>query len=135
MSEFTKYDNGKLPLHLIEPIFLTKLAAVLGHGAEKYGENNWKKCTELNRVYAALLRHLLAWRCGEKIDKDSGIEHLAHVACNCMFLLYLSEASAYRSDSKLQEAIGKIVDAMHAQDSSDAGDENRTSEYFDVRVW
>jgi hypothetical protein len=38
---------------------------------------------------AALLRHINAWRRGEKCDDESGLHHLAHALCNVAFLLEL----------------------------------------------
>jgi len=35
----------------------------------------------------AILRHLNAWRDGENLDPESGISHLAHVACSCNILM------------------------------------------------
>src|SRR3990172_8045541 len=58
------------------------------HDAGKYGPENWKDCDDWNRYYAALLRHMFAWKRGEKFDKDSGFSHLAHAGANLMFLLW-----------------------------------------------
>lgn len=82
-----KDDLGKNRLDLIEPEFIEGVGKVLTFGAGKYEENNWQKVEEAeDRYYAAALRHLLAWRKGEKIDPESGLNHLDHVACNMMFL-------------------------------------------------
>lgn len=88
-STFTKFDQDKLPMHLVEPVLIEQVAKVLAIGAKKYGEDNWKSGTEnKERIYAAAMRHLLAWRRGEKQDPESGLSHAAHVACNMMFLLF-----------------------------------------------
>jgi hypothetical protein len=34
-----------------------------------------------------MMRHLNAWRDGEDLDPESGISHLAHIACSCNILL------------------------------------------------
>ena len=34
------------------------------------------------------MRHLQAWRMGERLDEESGYPHLYHVATNMMFLEY-----------------------------------------------
>lgn len=85
-----KFDAGKLRFDLITPDVEEQLAAVLTHGAKKYAANSWQENVEdpINRYYAALRRHLNAWRKGEKVDPESGLNHLAHVACNVMFLLH-----------------------------------------------
>lgn len=82
-----KHDEGKNRLDLIEPEFIEGVGKVLTFGAEKYGPNNWQNVDDAeNRYYAAALRHLLAWRKGEKVDSESGLSHLDHVATNIMFL-------------------------------------------------
>lgn len=84
-----KNDQEKNRLDLIEPEFIEGVGKVLTFGADKYEPNNWQKVDDAeNRYYAAAMRHLMAWRKGEKTDPESGISHLFHVACNIMFLQY-----------------------------------------------
>ena len=84
-----KNDEGKVRFDLITPEFEEQVAKALTHGAKEYGANNWQHVEDpINRYYAALRRHLNAWRKGEKVDPDSGLNHLAHVAANTMFLLH-----------------------------------------------
>lgn len=89
-SQFTagqKDDKEKNRLDLIEPEFIEGVGKVLTFGANKYEPNNWQKVEDAeDRYYAATLRHLIAWRKGEKTDPESGLSHLDHVACNIMFL-------------------------------------------------
>lgn len=85
--EGKKYDTGKarwdlLPMHLID-----EAVSVLSFGANKYGEESWRYVTNgLNRYYAALIRHIRAYREGEENDSESGYSHLAHAMCNLIFL-------------------------------------------------
>ena len=82
-----KDDKEKNRLDLVEPEFIEGIGEVLTFGANKYEPNNWQKVEDAeNRYYAAALRHLIAWRKGEKIDQETGLSHLDHVACNIMFL-------------------------------------------------
>lgn len=82
-----KNDQEKNRLDLIEPEFIESVGQVLTFGAQKYEPNNWQKVEDAeNRYYAAAMRHLMAWRKGEKTDPESGLSHLDHVACNIMFL-------------------------------------------------
>lgn len=84
-----KDDQEKNRLDLIEPEFIEGVGKVLTFGADKYEPNNWQKVKDAeNRYYAAAMRHLMAWRKGEKTDPESGLRHLDHVACNIMFLQY-----------------------------------------------
>jgi len=87
-SEGTKYDNKKLRFDLIPPEVLTLDAAVYTMGAEKYEDNNWRKGIKYSRVIGALMRHLVARICGEIIDPESGLPHLAHVRWNVGALMY-----------------------------------------------
>ena len=65
------------------------IVEILTFGASKYGADNWQGLDNFEaRYYAALERHLQAWRKGEKVDPESGKLHLAHAACNVVFLLW-----------------------------------------------
>lgn len=84
-----KYDEGKLRFDLIDPYFEQDVAKVLTLGAEKYGVDNWKLVEDARARYiAAILRHLNAYRCGETVDNESNVSHLAHIATNLMFLAH-----------------------------------------------
>jgi len=83
-----KFDGGKLRYDLLPVDAVESVVKVLTYGAEKYCDNGWKEVPNaIERYYAALLRHLVAWRKGEEIDLESGLKHLEHAACNIVFLL------------------------------------------------
>jgi hypothetical protein len=89
MTEGKKFDQDKLPLELIDWAHVTEIAEVLQLGKEKYGPDNWKHLTNgEDRYFAAAMRHLILWRQGETVDPESQLSHLAHAACNLMFLTY-----------------------------------------------
>lgn len=88
-DKFIKYNSGKLRYDLIPPSVTKELAKTLTYGANKYSENNWKKCTDKNVYISALYRHLEQWRSGEKIDPESGLSHLSHAITNIAFLIEL----------------------------------------------
>ncbi|KKL55649.1 hypothetical protein LCGC14_2253250, partial [marine sediment metagenome] len=46
----------------------------------------------IDRFFAAGMRHLIAWKKGEEFDKDSGFTHLAHVGCNILFMMWIEES-------------------------------------------
>ena len=67
---------------------LDEISKVLAHGAEKYDDDNWQKLPKLRRRYlGASLRHVIKWRLGESHDNESGLHHLAHFACDVLFIL------------------------------------------------
>jgi hypothetical protein len=80
-----KDDNGKLRYDLVPPEALAGYANVLTIGAAKYADRNWENGLKYGRVYAALMRHLEAWRMGEELDPD-GQHHLDSVIWNAMAL-------------------------------------------------
>ena len=89
VTDGLKHDGGKLRLDLVPAEIIEAVGAVVTHGAEKYGEGNWRK-VEPKRYRAALMRHICAWlRDPHGKDKDSGLPHLYHIACNVAFLLAL----------------------------------------------
>ena len=61
-------------------------------GAAKYSEGNWKG-VEPVRYKDAAMRHLVAYMNGEKNDEESGLPHLAHLACCVLFLLWQEKRS------------------------------------------
>lgn len=82
----TKYDDGKLPFDLLDPVALAGICAVLSFGAKKYQAHNWRGGISYSRLLAALLRHAFAILRGEYTDPESGLPHIDHVGCCWMFL-------------------------------------------------
>lgn len=94
----TKYDDGKIRTDLMKPEALLGLAEVLTFGAKKYGDRNWEQGIDYSRVYAAALRHLLAWFKGEDNDDETGMSHLDHAACCIHFLqTFTKDPSRYQA--------------------------------------
>ena len=89
MGPGRKDDDGKNRLDLIPPEAILAIGEVMSHGAKVYSPNNWQKVENFNnRYYAAALRHLLTWRDGEDVDKESNLHHLKHALCNLTFLVW-----------------------------------------------
>lgn len=86
-----KADDGKSRMDLLDPVALGVLAKVLTFGANKYAAHNWRKGIKQSRLIAALLRHVFAHLGGEDNDTESGLPHIAHAMCCCMFLLGLAD--------------------------------------------
>jgi hypothetical protein len=82
-----KLDAGKLPLELLPTDALEEVAKVLQFGARKYARRNWEKGISFSRVAGAVLRHTFAWLRGEDNDAETGLSHMAHAACECLFLV------------------------------------------------
>ena len=82
-----KYDNEKLRWHLLPFDAVEKIVEIMTYGAKKYKPNNWK-LVEPKRYIGALFRHLVAHLKGEEYDEESGYLHLAHMACNALFILW-----------------------------------------------
>lgn len=82
-----KLDGGKPPIHMIPPIAIILEAQVMGHGAEKYEENNFRKGIDSTRLISAAMRHILAYSIGQTVDQDTYIHHLAHARCCLAFLI------------------------------------------------
>lgn len=83
-----KFDSAKARYDLLPFAALESVVDVLTYGAKKYAPDQWRDVPEARRRYfAAALRHLVAWWGGERLDKESGLHHLAHATCCVMFLL------------------------------------------------
>jgi hypothetical protein len=81
---FKKFDSEKIDYSLLESLVVEMYCTVAQMGAKKYGRNNWKQATadDVYRYEAALLRHIMAYKSGEEIDKESGLSHLSHALWN-----------------------------------------------------
>ena len=91
VTDGLKHDGGKPRLSLVPPILIRAVGEVMTHGAEKYGEGNWKN-VEPKRYRDALGRHYCDYMEDPYgVDKQSGLPHLYHLACNVAFLLELEK--------------------------------------------
>lgn len=82
-----KADTNKLCWHLLPYAAVAEVVAVLQVGAEKYSQWNWLGGMPYSRCHNSAMRHLTAWWAREDNDPESGLSHLAHAACNLLFLL------------------------------------------------
>jgi len=93
-----KHDQGKPRWDLLPIEIIGKIVDVMTFGAKKYDDNNWKNVDNgAERYYAAAMRHLAAWRRGERADAESGLHPLAHALCGIMFAFWLEE---HKSDER-----------------------------------
>lgn len=91
VTDGLKHDGGKPMLALVPPILIKAVGTVMTHGASKYGVGKWKN-VEPDRYRNAMMRHLCEYlENPHGNDKDSGLPHLWHLACNVAFLLELEK--------------------------------------------
>lgn len=90
MDKAMKFNTGKHKWSLVDFKSFEGMVKVLEFGAEKYEAHNWKKGLPTSELSESLLRHLFAHMSGERIDPESGLPHLDHVACNVMFLNWMT---------------------------------------------
>ncbi len=113
-----KYDTGKADMGLLfveVPYALEETSKALQMGSEKYGVGNWLKVENGEERYlSALIRHLTAYHQGEKLDKESGLSHLAHAAVNALFILDLETRYDYNSLQERRSCIGLPNDSWVA---------------------
>lgn len=86
-----KFDIGKTRMDLLDPYAMEELSKVLTFGAQKYDDWNWAEGIKFSRIVAATLRHIFAFLRGETFDPESGLHHMAHAMCGCMFILGLTQ--------------------------------------------
>lgn len=89
MPKGLKFDSDKERWDLLPLAPVKMIVHILTFGARKYAPNNWQKVDNpIERYYAAMMRHIVSWREGEKLDPESGKHHLAHAGCCLLFLLW-----------------------------------------------
>lgn len=93
-----KFDGDKLEYSLIPQGVLANILRVLGFGKKKYAADNWQFVDNAReRYFNATMRHLTSWWEGERVDQETGENHLAHAACCIMFLLWFDNQSTGKS--------------------------------------
>ena len=87
-----KFDEGKPKLTLVPLQIIIDIARVRMFGNKKYGDpENWRN-VEVERYRDAMFRHLIRYlKDPHGVDSESGLPHLAHLACNVAFLCELEK--------------------------------------------
>lgn len=67
---------------------LFEVAELYGVGAAKYAERNWELGYKWSLSFAALLRHLVLFWCGESLDKETGKHHLTSVVFHALAMMH-----------------------------------------------
>ena len=95
-----KFDQEKVDLHVLDPLFMEGTARVLRSGEQKYGKSDWKKGMTQTRIINAIRRHLAQIEKGEDIDDESGFHHAYHIAGGCQFLAYQHRNGQFHLDDR-----------------------------------
>lgn len=101
----------KIRFDLLPIIPLVEVAKVFTFGAATYGDRNWEAGFSWSRCIGSIWRHLTKWIMGENHDDESGLNHLAHVIANCMFLLQYTYTKSGTDDRPVEmsdEFIAKL---------------------------
>jgi len=94
-------QDNKPRFDLIDEKFLYNLAIHLKRGADKYGEDNWRKGIALSRYKASLLRHIYAIF----LDEDPKEDHVSAVVFNLMAMVATARMI---NDGELPQELGDI---------------------------
>lgn len=91
MKKGKHFSKGKLPLHrVLEMPIIEEMARVGMYGEKKYGDwYNYRKGLSWMELLGSCTRHLHKFICGENIDEESGLSHLAHLAYDVSMLFDL----------------------------------------------
>lgn len=89
-----KDTTDKPRLSLVPPGIIEAVGEVRTFGCKKYGApDNWKT-VEPELYVDALMRHLVRYlRDPKAVDEESGLSHLAHMACNLAFLIEMEDTT------------------------------------------
>lgn len=89
-----KSDAGKPKLTLVPRQIIFDIAKIREYGVNKYGSSeNWR-AVDIQRYRDAAFRHFMKYLDDPKgVDEESGLTHLAHLACNVAFLCELEKVT------------------------------------------
>jgi len=80
---------------------INELASAMDEGARKYGIRNWMDDKiHLSDYYNSSLRHYIAWKGGEKIDEDSGLNHITKIISG-LIVVYDSISNSFYNDDRI----------------------------------
>ena len=87
-----KYDDEKLPYHLVPFDVIDDIVRVQQYGAKKYTPNGWQTVPNgVERYISAAFRHMSSFQQGQVLDTESGLPHLTHALCSLMYAHYLQK--------------------------------------------
>ena len=124
-----KADAGKPQLTLVPRAILPAIARVREYGCKKYGDpDNWKR-VEIERYRDAAFRHFMAYLDDPYgVDEESGLPHLAHLACNISFLCEMQKDEVRgfgpekADDKKFHDDIMELIEKVEGKLNDKAED-------------
>lgn len=100
-SKKNDFKDGKLRWDLLPLAEIEEIVKAYTAGAKKYGDNNWQNLDNgYQRYKAAMLRHLVEYEKGNKVDEDTGCDHLAQVAWNAIAMLWLDKHNKGKDEKR-----------------------------------
>lgn len=99
-----KDTKGKAKLRYVPYGALVEIAKVREFGTAKYGcPDGWKNVSHDDFVEAAM-RHIGKYFNGEKLDNESGLDHISHALCSLALAVGLNHLPQKYTDEELAEA-------------------------------
>jgi hypothetical protein len=87
-------QDGKLRWDLVPWEEFERVVAIYTRGAEKYGDDNWRKGQPMKRIFASLMRHLMAYVMGKKDGED----HAGAAVWNLLALMWMEKNKPEMND-------------------------------------
>jgi len=82
-------DDSKIPWRNLPWDSLKEVGEVIRYGTGRHGPRNWEQRDPVDADFeSAMVRHVVAYMSGEKLDKESGRHHLAHAIANALFVIH-----------------------------------------------
>lgn len=88
----------KYSFHLLPPLAMARVAAILFSGENKYGRNQWTKLTDIDNHVGRAIGHCMAYLAGDT-QEGTPDEHLCHALCRLLFAVDLLERNKQDNDN------------------------------------
>ncbi len=110
-------DDGGKPRWDLMPPEIVEVVKVLTWACTRevnpYPARNWEIGMAWSKCFGPMMRHAWKWWAGEDLDPESGLSHMAHVACNAIFLLaYVQRLPMRLHDDRPREKPRGVVDPL-----------------------
>jgi hypothetical protein len=103
-----KRDDSKIPWINLPWDAMQEVGEVIRYGTKRHGPRNWEIRDPKDADFvSAMLRHVIAYAQGLRIDKESGRHHLAHAVANALFVIHHES----RVEKSIKEQPQVMIDA------------------------